>query len=201
MIILKKIILLQIFLFLLSLSIKAQVKTNLDVMNILIDHSVADISNNINKESEIYLNFNSSSKYGLFKNRIITDLQKSVYRLRDMRGQEVTELSYSLNHAKVNYEDVIKDGLFGGYLVKRKISIGGSYYLSKKGNIIISNNFNYSNTDTVDYDKLKEVENPAYPFSTGDIPSIPFLSGIWEPVLALGTAAITIFLFFTVRSN
>jgi len=201
MIILKKIILIQIFLFSLSLSIKAQIKTNLDVMNILIDHSVADIANNINNESEVYLNYNSSSKYNLFKNRIITDLQKSIHKLRDKRGKEVTELSYSLNRAKVNYDDVIKDGLFGGYLVKRNISIGGSYYLSKNGNIIASNNFDYSNIDTVDYDELKEVENPAYPFSTGNIPSIPFFSGIWEPVLALGTAAITIFLFFTVRSN
>lgn len=201
MIILKKIILFQIILFSLSLSMKAQIKTNLDIMNTLIDRSVADISNNINNESEIYLNYNSSGKYNLFKNRIVTDLQKKVNKLWDKRGEGINELSYSLSRAKVNYDDVIKDGLFGGYLVKRNISISGNYYLSGNGNVILSNNFEYSNIDTVDFDKLNEIENPAYPFSTGKIPSIPFFSGIWEPILALGTAAITIFLFFTVRSN
>ncbi len=55
--------------------------------------------------------------------------------------------------------------------------------------------------DTVKVDDIKFLENESFPFTKGTTPSEPFLSGFAEPLIAIGTAAAVIVIFFTVRSE
>jgi len=48
---------------------------------------------------------------------------------------------------------------------------------------------------------VKSLENPNHPFTKGNIPAEPFFESIPEPVLAIGTAATAVILFFILRSK
>lgn len=48
---------------------------------------------------------------------------------------------------------------------------------------------------------VKNLENISYPFTQAQLPAEPFLASVYEPVIAVGVTAITVILFFTVRSK
>jgi len=53
----------------------------------------------------------------------------------------------------------------------------------------------------VKVEEIKYLQNESFPFTTGKIPPEPFLSAIAEPLIAIGTAAAVVILFFSVRSK
>lgn len=181
--------------------IQAQTKTNLEVFKSLVDSSLTNIIRmNPNISENISLTISSSPHYQVFQNQIyqsIKSLNKNIF----MNGEEVnsSSLIYLIEDAKVGYGEVFRDGLFGYHLVERKIMLKGSFTIKNNG--ILSDNFYYEKVDTILFDEINLIENPAYPFTQGNIPAEPFLSNIFEPIIALTTAAIVITLFFTVRSK
>ena len=94
---------------------------------------------------------------------------------------------------------MFRDGFLGEYFVLRKISLSGSYNFS--GKKIFTQDFSYLLQDTVGVDDITLLENSAYPFTQGKLPPEPFFSGILEPLVAVGTAALAVILFFTIRSK
>ena len=80
---------------------------------------------------------------------------------------------------------------------KREISLKGNYFYSGSG----KKDFSYSSNDTVKVDDIKNLENVSFKFTNGTLPPEPFFTGLFEPVVALGTAAAAVILFFTVRSK
>jgi len=61
--------------------------------------------------------------------------------------------------------------------------------------------FEFTKIDTVKVEDINSLENPAFPFTQASVPPEPFLSGIAEPIIAIGTAALAVVLFFTIRSE
>ena len=55
--------------------------------------------------------------------------------------------------------------------------------------------------DTISYDNFAFIENNSLPFTNANVPSEPFLPSIIEPVIAITAIAVTIILFFTVRTK
>ncbi len=178
----------------------AQPETNFNAIAKLIDASVNQILQKDILPGKINLEFNSSGEYSVFKNIMVLSLLKRNKKV-EMNNKELNTLGYSIQNAKVSYNDIQKNGIFGGYSVSRSVALNGNYFITVNGEIKDTGKIELVKTDTVDYDELKNLENAAYPFTHAKIPSIPFFSSIWEPIIALGTVAVTIFLFFTVRSN
>jgi hypothetical protein len=83
--------------------------------------------------------------------------------------------------------------------MQRKIDLSGSYSISKE--TVISERFDYAYIDTVSVDDAKAIENPSFPFTQAEIPSEPFFSSLLEPAIAIGSAALAVILFFTIRSK
>ena len=108
-------------------------------------------------------------------------------------------INYSIDNASVKYGEMERDGFWGDFIMPRKIELGGNYSLSNR--IINSQTFNLTYYDTVAVDNVKVIENPSFPFTQGEVPSEPFFSGLFEPVVAIGSAAIAVILFFTIRSK
>ena len=178
-----------------------QTKDNLEIFYALIDSSGENILNNLpasNKDLSLSLNLGES--YSLFKNHLISIFYKDGYKVKlsDSADGKVN-ISYVLDKAKVNYGDIFRDGIFGSYLMPRKVEISGNYLI--KNNTFSYKEFNYKYLDTVKVDNVKTLENISYPFTQGNIPTEPFFSSLFEPLVAIGTAAIAVFLFFTIRSK
>ena len=104
-----------------------------------------------------------------------------------------------MEDAGLEYGEIDRDGWFGDYYVPRTLFIKGNYLntSSNKG----LQQFFITAIDTVKVEELELLENNSFPFTEGNIPAEPFLSSVWEPIIAIGVAAAAIILFFTVRSK
>ncbi|MCK5086063.1 MAG: hypothetical protein KAQ90_01025, partial [Melioribacteraceae bacterium] len=180
----------------------AQPHTNLEVINSLIDNSTEQIAGEINSKTvEFFIDYKSPAEFSFLNEQLISGLTKNNIKINVDTITTGSKIIYSLSDAGVFYSDIFRSGLFGGYLIERKFKLSGSYIIEKNGSVTDSESFNLTKTDTIDYDFINIIETPSLTFTQGNIPSQPFFPSIIEPLIAITAVAITVILFFTVRSK
>lgn len=180
----------------------SQSLTNLEVFYKLADSSVVKVLNVIPKEdSRIYLRLDVPEGYSVFRNRIIQDFSRGGKDVLVARDSLAPSLDFSIDKARVSYSDPFRKGFWGSYKIERTHTFGGSFTLAYGGAVKKTDSFSFTAKDTVMYDSLRQMEDLSVPFTRGEIPSEPLFSTLWEPVVALGTAAAAVYLFFTIRSK
>jgi hypothetical protein len=197
-------ILKNIFLVLILISgiIFPQTKTNLEVLYSLNDSLVNQIVENIPQNNDkIILTLNLGDSYSIFSNHIKNDFIKYGKEIFTIPTGELNlpEVNIVLEEAGVKYGEVDRDGWFGDYYAPRTLLIKG-HYLNTASNKGLQKFFKTA-IDTVKVEELESLENNSFPFTKGNIPAEPFLSSVWEPVIAIGVAAAAILLLFSVRSK
>ena len=175
-------------------------KTNFELADSLIYLSVKNIAENVNNDVEYTLKFNSSEDYLILKAKVISHLQKYKFELNENLDNEQI-LNYNIDEVRINYSEVFRDGFLGTFLVNRKGELKGSYYISNNNIIGPTKEFYYYITDSLVYADISKFENIAYSFTKADLPEVPFFSSALEPALAIGTAAVAVYLFFNIRSE
>jgi hypothetical protein len=189
-------------LILISGIIFPQPKTNLEVFYSLNDSLVNQVLEEIPQNNDkIILTLNLGDSYSIFSNHIKNVFVKNGKELFTNPQVELNlpEINIVLEDAGVNYYDMDRDGWFGDYYVPRTLFIKGHYLniASNKG----LQQFFITAIDTVNVEELELLENDSFPFTEGNIPAEPFLSSVWEPIIAIGIAAAAILLLFSVRSK
>jgi len=179
-----------------------QTKTNLQVLYSLNDSLVNKIAEDIPQNNDkIILTLNLGNSYSIFSNHIKNGFIKNGKELFTIPQGEINlpEINIVLEEAGVQYGEMDRDGWFGDYYVPRMLLIKGNYLntSSNKG----LQQFIISAIDTANVEELELLENNSFPFTKGNIPAEPFLSSVWEPIIAIGVAAAAILLFFSVRSK
>jgi hypothetical protein len=170
----------------------SQDRTNLEVFYELIDSSITmlpDLEGNINVALYTgnsillydYVYFKLNKRYGSVE---VTDKDYSV--------------SYILEKINLDYQDVFRKKFLGDYYVIRNFLIEGAVSASEKS---FRDNFRLTVTDTVKLDNIHLLENELHPFTKAAMPSEHFSDSIVEPVVAIGTAAAAVVLFFIIRSK
>jgi len=191
-----------VIILLLSLKVNAQLKTNLDVFYSLTDSLVDQINSEIpSSEKKILLTMNLGQSYSLFSNSIKERFRQSGKEILEQPPDElnIPHVDIVMEGAGVEYGEMFRDGWFGTHYIQRYSTIFGNYLqtFSESG----KKEFEFTVIDTVKVDDLKFLENESFPFTKGTTPSEPFLSGFAEPLIAIGTAAAVIVIFFIVRSE
>ena len=178
----------------------AQAESNLEVVQSLLSKTADEISKIVpsNNSKEIELKFIAADDYKILKTKLIEDLQKNNFSLLN---ESNIKLNFTLNEVKIIYKDIFRDGILGEYLVERETNLNSSFFIENKNEIGKVNNFSFTKLDTVKYDDIKKLENIAFSFTSAEVPSEPFFSSILEPVIAVSTAAVAVYLFFNIRSN
>ena len=189
-------------LFFISYSlIYGQEKTNLEIINELVDSSISKIDVDLGDLNfRCKLNINSPNEYFLLNQRVVSSLARTEIKI-DKDSSTANAINYSLTNVGVEYSNLFKDGLFGNYLMERKIILSGYFSIQKMTVISNADNFNYTVTDTISYDNYNNLENISLPFTKGKAPEPPFLPSILEPVVAITTVVISVILFFSVRTK
>ncbi|MDR3611909.1 MAG: hypothetical protein P4L27_15165 [Ignavibacteriaceae bacterium] len=185
-------------------SLCSQTKSNLDVFYALADSSVNMIAQNVTLPSlKLKVEFNNGGVYSVFNNHILEYLISKKTIFVPEKNENVAVLSYTIEKAVTEYSDLFRNGFLGPYMVQRKLSLKGNYFITTPGKINSnhSSEFIYYQMDSVQVDELKNLENNSFKFTNGTIPPEPFFTGLFEPVFALSTAAAAVILFFTVRSK
>ena len=185
-----------------SLNLFSQTKTNLDVFYSLTDSLVDQINFEIpSSEKKILLTLNLGQSYSIFSNSIKERFRKSGKEILEQPTDElnIPNVNIVLEVAGVEYGEMYRDGWFGTHYIQRYSTIFGNYLHTLPAGS--KKEFEITSVDTVQVEDLKYLENDSFPFTKGTIPSEPFLSGFAEPLIAIGTAAAVIVIFFTVRSE
>jgi hypothetical protein len=180
----------------------SQTKTNLEVFYALAD----SISNKIIKEipSEekiILLTLNLGESYSIFANNIKSSFIKAG---KEILSTPAGELNYPhvdivIETAGIEYGEMFREGWFGDHYIERNAIINGNYLqtFSSEG----KREFTIEAIDSIKVEDIKFLENDSFPFTKGNVPPEPFLSGLAEPIIAIVTAAVLVALFFSIRSK
>ena len=166
------------------------------------DSLVNQIAENIAQNNDkIILTLNLGDSYSIFSNHIKTAFKDNGKEIFTLPQEELNlpEINIVMEDAGVEYGEIDRDGWFGDYYVPRTLFIKGNYLntTSNKG----LQQFFITAIDTVKVEELESLENNSFPFTEGNIPAEPFLSSVWEPIIAIGVAAAAILLLFSVRSK
>ena len=185
------------FIILFQLPVFPQTISNLDVFYSLTDSASHSLLSDLGDIKKIDLLFDLGIDYPVFANRIRGELfRNGIGFSPDNSGS--AKVNFVIDNAQVNYSEPRKNGIFGDFFTERSIKLSGNYFIPEKSKV---NKFVFTAKDTVRVDDIEEIENRSFPFTQGEIPPEPFFSSLLEPVVALGTAAVTVILFFSVRSK
>ncbi len=183
-----------------SVSVFSQTKTNLEIFYTLVDSSVTLMDNAIpSSKNKINLTLTLGDSYAIFYNQIISSLIRQNKTIVDSTAQNITKVIYVLESAELKYGDMYRDGFLGTEKIPRSFRLIGNYLIQNNNAGV--KRFEYSYSDTINADEINDVENLSYPFTRSEVPAEPFFSNIWEPVIAIGAAAVAVYLFFSVRSK
>jgi hypothetical protein len=117
-------------------------------------------------------------------------------------GNAVCIAEFGITNLRVKYGNVHREEFFGPKMVDRKVSVGMSVKVADNlsGRILLSTSMEEESSDTIEMSSVAEVESPHLPVTTGTLPSEGFFSTFAEPLIALGSIAVAVFLLFHVRS-
>ena len=190
-----------IFIFLLFQStIFSQTISNLDQFYTLIDSASNLLLKDLGDAKKVNLELNFGTDYSVFANQVRGKLLRNGIQLigENSDDKNFVRVNFVVDNSIVGYSGPEKDGIFGDFFTERTVELSGNYFISNNPQV---KEFKLTAKDTINVEEVEKVENRSYPFSQGDLPPEPFFSSLLEPLVAIGAAAVTVILFFTVRSK
>ncbi len=102
----------------------------------------------------------------------------------------------------LSYGDVFSESWFGARRVERTLSLTLQVTFSSHSMnaILYSKKFIVSNTDTVLYSDIQNLEDPSLPVRSMSLPQLSLFDSLFEPMIITVASAVAIYLFFTIRS-
>lgn len=177
-----------------------QSETNLEIFYKMIDSSVSNFVSKIPQTEElIELELNLGERHSIFNNKIIAKTISLGKKISEAKDEKPLNVNYVLDKTNVSYGEIFRHGFWGDYYLPRNLSLTGSYTIENSSPVF--QDFDYSYSDTIRYDNIRNVEDRSFPFTKGEVPPEPFLSSLFEPIVAIGAAAVIVILFFTIRSK
>lgn len=191
---------LALLIFCFGLNTLAQTKTNLEKIDSLISQSVNQIDLLTNPNEEVFLEINTPASFEILKGEIISEFSKN-YKLINSKENTKWEINYFLENVDIDYSNPQKESFFGSFVVERTIKLSGNITIRDERNFIKTIPINNITNDKVYLDEIRLLENSSLPFTQSEIPAIPILSNLFEPIVVVGTLIVTTILLFTVRSK
>ncbi|MEW6004429.1 MAG: hypothetical protein AB1695_03855 [Stygiobacter sp.] len=179
---------------------KAQTKSNLELVDSLISASVNELENSINKNEKVFLEVVSPLSFEVLKGKIYNSFSKK-FHLLNTKQDSIQFVNFYLLKVKTSYGEPRKESIFGNFLVERKIEIYSNVVVKNSSNQIKTLEINKSSVDTVYLDEINMLEDKSLPFTQSEIPNIPLLSNLLEPIIVVGTLIVSTVLLFVVRSK
>jgi len=186
---------------LISISSFPQTKTNLDVIYKLIGRSISKADSVLGAKQTINLSFTSFPALEVLRPKIFQAFDEHGYSLTTSTVESNPAVNYTVASLKVEYKNPFSDGLFGGLMLEREVSLNYSLTITGTDKAIKTFSYTENQIDTVKLDEISGLENQTLPFTQSSIPSTPLLSNLWEPIIVVGTLILTIVLLFSIRSK
>ena len=174
--------------------------SNLDQFYSLVDSATNLLVKDLGNAKKVKLDLNLGIDYSIFANQIRGKLLRNNIEIETENSSQenIVIVNFVIDNAFVGYTQPERDGLFGDFFTERTTQVSGNYLFTGQSSVV---DFNLTKKDTINVEDVEKFENRSYPFTRGDLPPEPFFSSLLEPIVAIGAAAVTVILFFSVRSK
>ena len=178
-------------------------KTNLQIFYELSKRNFYKIGNqlDINGSNKIYqVRFSDKSDAeGFFFENLKSQFSNFIFIIEDKNSKK--DINFNINKLilKTSYEKA-KSNLLLNKKLKRTISFSCEF-IFKDSIELYSGGFNDLYTDTVNYENVDYIEKDDYSFTKGKLPDEPLFEKILIPGLVVIASAVTIVLFFIIRTK
>jgi hypothetical protein len=113
---------------------------------------------------------------------------------------------YSLNiedtDLELRYPGLVTKNVFSDDYIKRFFTSSFKIrFLNEKGELLKEKSFSKEYRDEISYVSLESAERSDYTFTKSAVPEKPFMSRIFVPAIVVAVSALTIVLFFAIRSK
>ncbi len=206
--IIKRLLILSIFIcavFLQNIPARSagHVRTNYEILDSLSKLTASALCNALSEFGEsryiIKLPANSAAQL-IEQNTVLNCKPDSILFLSSSDSTDIPVVEILINEFGVEYSNHPEID----YLLEREAFCEISFMIKKNNQEIRSGRtIKFMFGDTVDRSSIRLIENSGYDFAKATVPDPPdsFIKQIVEPLIIIGSAAIAVFLFFTVRSG
>ena len=185
-------------LVLLTCSVHAQVKTNLQLFETLVDSSITCMERDFvySKGDSVICILPSEAQ--TLSAYTLSATKKHTYANAALKT-EPRIVIYTIEDIKIQYPEIGKYSFFGGDFLVRKATLAGNIYTTTKNDSL--HHFAFAVTDTIPLSERENVELQNNKFTTAPLPAEPAFSSLLEPAIGVAAIAITTYLLFTVRKT
>lgn len=172
--------------------------TNLEIQDSLAAEFAENIAELLNSEkiSALAIEVKSHDAEWLVTQKLNNRFVKDDIKLSDSAGSKLTVIIKRIAPVYKLIDDS-KDS------ASRKIKLSMEFNLKQNDRILHSDSFKKTYRDNVSRDKYQLLENNDYKFTQGDMPAedLGFMEKYIEPVIVVSAAVLSVYLFFSIRSN
>lgn len=176
--------------------------TNYDILNAQIDTLAAAVTGVLSRGHErmVWIKTGTRPVDNFVRQRIIENLLKDKFRvMSDSAFSMVVRIIVPL--VEVTYSAPVVSHIFGSSDVIRTIRSEYDVEISDSTQTTFAKSYSMAFSDTVSESEIPDLEIGSYAFLHGKIESKNFLDTVFQPVLFVASAAVIVYLFFTLRGS
>lgn len=176
--------------------------TNYDVLNSQIDTLAVAVTGVLSDGHDRMICVKTGTRPvdNFVRQRIIEYLLRDKFRVMgDSRCSEVVRIIVPL--VEVTYSAPVVSRIFGSADVIRTIRSEYDVEISDSSQTTFAKSYSMAFSDTVSESKIPDLETGSYSFLHGKIEGTSFLDTVLQPVLFVASAAVIVYLFFTLRGS
>ncbi len=176
----------------------AQVKTNMQLFEALMDSSVIKMENDLKYSKSDSVICILPSETQTLSAYTLASVKKHT-RSNPAGNTESRNIIFTIEDIQIQYPEIGKYSFLGDNFLVRKATLKGSIYTSSRSDSL--SHIVYAVTDTIPLSERENVEFQNSKFTTAPLPAEPFFSSLLEPVVGVAAIAVTTYLLFTVRKT
>lgn len=176
--------------------------TNYQILNTQVDSLAVSVVSVISREGAKSVSLSTASRSidSFVRQRLLENLLRDKFQVTsDSTVSPAIRIFVPL--VEVTYSAPVASHIFGSSDVRRTVRSDYEVEISDGGRIDFAKSFSMAFSDTVSESEIPDLEAGSYVFLHGRIESRSVLDTILQPVLFVASAAVIVYLFFTLRGS
>lgn len=149
----------------------------------------------------VYLRFGSREADILVQQKVVEALLKRHFHVKITDSSSIPLLKIEVPVVGVSYSAPVTSHIFGSSDVIRTIRSAYDLELADRGQVRFASSYSYVYSDTVNESRISSLESGSYSFLHGKVVTGSFLDTMLQPILFVASAAVVVYLFFTLRGS
>jgi hypothetical protein len=176
--------------------------TNTKLFHALIEASMEEVAGYIDPDLPVSVSVHFTGYDWFIRHRMVNILQEAGFSVMET-GQDpaegITALEAGIEYMGVRYSGLKRRSFLGKRVMTRSVESVITFRISGSGGERILRTAEEI-VDTIPFDSKANIENPALPFTSGELPGGSMTEKYLGPAVIITVTGAVVYLFFSVRS-